>query len=137
MGVDSSKNKYHGMCLFAKERLTWGEDALRRKCQLTPKTTSGNECSFETKLLVPEGIEKPELFIHWLTEFNENMFSQLKLSVGSKYNVLMEMVQNIALSVCHAAYSISTTVNEDVNLTFTNVYIEIKLLAMSQPKWWG
>ena len=46
--------------------------------------TIGNKYSFETKLLVLEGNEKPELFILWLTEFNEKVFSQAQLSAGSK-----------------------------------------------------
>ena len=54
---------------------------------------------------------------------------------GSKYNALLEMVQNITLTVCGAFYSMSTTVNEDVNLMFTNVPIKFKLLAISQSKW--
>ena len=113
--AEETKSVYHGMRPFTTKRLSWGEDALRRKCRLTPKVTTGNECSFETKLLVLEGNEKPELFILWLTEFNEKVFSQAKLSASSKYSALLEMVQNIALAVCRAAYSMATTVNEDVN----------------------
>ena len=44
------------------------------------------------------------------------------------------MVQNIALTVRRAAYSISTTVNEDADLMFTNIPIKFKLVAMSQSK---
>ena len=136
MANDSKNNdRYHGMRPFTKERLTWGEDALRRKCRVTPKTTSGNECSFKTKLLVLERNEKLELFILWLTMFNEKVISQFQLSAGSKYNTLLEMVKNIALTVCSAAYSMSATVNEDVNQMFTNVPIKFKLLAMSQIEW--
>ena len=63
------------------------------------------------------------------------MFLQLQLSAGSKHNVLLETVKNIALTVYHAAYSMSITVNEDVNQMFTNVLIKFKLLAMSQIEW--
>eukprot|EP00751_Fragilariopsis_kerguelensis_P010055 CAMPEP_0170790266 /NCGR_PEP_ID=MMETSP0733-20121128/20295_1 /TAXON_ID=186038 /ORGANISM="Fragilariopsis kerguelensis, Strain L26-C5" /LENGTH=74 /DNA_ID=CAMNT_0011137669 /DNA_START=125 /DNA_END=349 /DNA_ORIENTATION=- len=73
--ADDPKTLYHGMKLFTNKRLTWGKDALRRKCRLTPKVTTSNVCSFKTKLLVLEGNEKPELFILWLTEFNEKVFS--------------------------------------------------------------
>ena len=93
---------------------------------MTPKTTSGNECSFETKLLVLEGNKKPGLFILWLTEFNEKVFSQSQLSPGSKFNALLEMTKNIALTMCRAAYSMSTTVKEDVDQMFTNVPIKFK-----------
>ena len=133
--AEETKSVYHGMRPFTTKRLSWGEDALRRKCRLTPKVTTGNECSFETKLLVLEGNEKPELFILWLTEFNEKVFSQAKLSASSKYSALLEMVQNIALTVCRAAYSMATTVNEDIDQMFTNVPIQVKLLSMSQPEW--
>ena len=78
---------------FTKERLTLGEDPLRRKCCLIPNTTSRNECFFITKFLVLERNEKPEFFILWLTEFNEKVFSQSQLSTGSKYNALLEMVK--------------------------------------------
>ena len=121
------------MYLFTKERLTLGEDAVRRKCRLTPKTTSGNECSFETKLLVLERNEKPELFILWLTKFNEKVCLYLQLSTGSKHNGLLEMEKNIALTLCRAAYSrtMSTTQNDDIDQMFTNVPIKLKVLAMS------
>ena len=69
---------------------------------------------------------KTELFILWLTEFNEKVFSQAKLSASSKYSVLLKIVQNIALAVCRAAYSMATTVNEDVDQMFTNVPIKFK-----------
>ena len=61
--ADDTKTLYHGMELFTNKRLTWGKDVLKRKCRLTPKVTTGNVCSFETKLLVLEGNKKPELFI--------------------------------------------------------------------------
>ena len=118
-----TKRVYHGVKLFTTKKLSLGKDTLRTKCQLTPKVTTGNECSFETKLLVPEGNKKPELFILWLTDFNEKVFSQAKLLASSKYSVLLEMVQNIALALCCAAYSMVTTVNKNVNQMFTNVPI--------------
>ena len=93
--------------------------------------TTCNECSFETKLLILEGNKKPELCILWLTEFNEKVFSQAKLLAISKYSVLLEMVQNIALAMCCAAYSMATTFNEVIDQMFTNVLIKFKLLAMS------
>ena len=133
--ADDPKTLYHGMKPFTNKRLTWGEDALRRKCRLTPKATTGNVCSFETKLLVLEGNEKPELFILWLTEFNEKVFSQVQLSASSKYTALLEMVQNNALTVCRSAYIMASTVNDDVNLMFTTVPIKFKLQAMSQSQW--
>ena len=96
-----STDKYHGMRYFTKERLTWGKDALQRKCRLTPKLKVGtSECSFETRLLVLEENKRPELFILWLTEFNEKVFSQKDLSAESKYNALLEMVKNLALTIC-------------------------------------
>ena len=133
--VEDTKSVYHGMKLYTTKRLSWSKDALRRKYRLTSKVTTGNECSFKTKLLVLERNEKPELFILWLTEFKENVFSQAKLSASSKYSALLEMVQNIVLAVCRAVYSMATTVNEDVNQTFTNVSIKFKLLTMSQIEW--
>ena len=102
--ADDSKILYHGMKPFTNKMLTWGEDTLRRKCQLTPKVTTGNVCSFETKLLVLEENEKPELFILWLTEFNEKVFSQAQLSASFKYRTLLELVQNNYLTVCPTAY---------------------------------
>ena len=120
---------------FTNKRLTWGEDALRRKCRLTPKVTTGNVCSFETKLLVLEGNEKPELFILWLTEFNEKVFSQVQLLASSKYTALLEMVQNNALTVCRSAFTMASTVSNDVDLMFTTVPIKFKLQAMSQTQW--
>ena len=90
--AEDTKSVYHGMKPFTTKRLSWKEDAFRRKYQLIPKVTTGNECSFETKLLVLEGNKKPELFILWLTEFNEKVFSQEKLSASSKYSALLEMV---------------------------------------------
>ena len=71
----------------------------------------------------------------WLTEFNEKVFSQAKLLANSKYSALLEMVQNIALAVCRAAYSMTTTVNEEVDQTFTYAPIKFKLLPMSQTEW--
>ena len=133
--ADDSKILYHGMKPFTSKRLSWGEDAFRRKCRLTPKPTSGDVCTFETQLLVLEGNEKPELFILWLTEFNEKVFSQMQLSASSKYNALLQMVQNNALTVCRSAYTMASTVNDDVNLMFTTVPIKFKLQAMSQAQW--
>ena len=133
--AEETKNVYHGVRLFTTKRLSWGEDALRRKCRLTPKVTTGNVCAFETQLLVLEENEKPERFILWLTEFNEKVFSQAKLSASSKYSTLLEMVQNIALTVCRSAYSMATSVNEDVDQMCTNVPIQFKLLSMSQLGW--
>ena len=132
--AEDAKSVYHEMKPFTTKSLSWGKDALRRKCQLTRKVTTCNEYSFETKLLVLEGNEKPELFILWLIEFNEKVFSQVKLSVSSKYSALLEMVENIALAVYRAAYSMATTVNEDADQIFTNIPINFKLLAMSQTK---
>ena len=45
------------------------------------------------------------------------------------------MVKNIALTLFRAAYSMSTTPNDDVDLMFTNVPIKFKVLAMSQIEW--
>ena len=126
------KTLYHGMKPFTNKRVTWGKDALRRKCCLTLKVTTCNVCSFETKLLVLEGNKKPELFILWLTEFIEEVFSQAQLLASSKYSTLLKMVQNTALTVCRAAYSsMATTMNDNVDLMFTNIPIKFKLQAMS------
>ena len=133
--AEDPKSLYHGMKPFTNKRLTWGEDAKRIKCRLTPKVTTGNVCSFETKLLVLEGNKKPELFILWLTEFNEKVFLQAQLSATSKYSMILEKVQNTALTLCRAAYSMATTVNVDVYLMFTNVPIKFKLQTMSQTQW--
>lgn len=63
--------KYHRTKPFTKERLTMGEGTLQRKYQLRPKLANENEYLFETRLLVLEGSERPELFILWLTKFNK------------------------------------------------------------------
>ena len=66
----------------------------------------------------------------------ETMYDTLmnpnELCAYSKYSTLLELVQNNALTVCYTAYSMATTVNEDVNLMFTNVPIKFKLMAISK-----
>ena len=89
-----STNKYHGMKPFSENRLKWGEDALQKKCRLTLKSALGNDHLFDTKLLVLESNKKPEMYILWLKEYNENVYSQDDLLGQSKYNTLLELVKD-------------------------------------------
>ena len=125
--VEDTKTVYHGIKPFMTKRLTWGEDALKTKYWSTQNVTKGNVCAFKTKTLVLEGNEKPELSIFWLTEFNEKVICQVKLSASFKYSAVLDMVQTIALAVCRTAYSMATIVNENVDQMFTNVPFKFKL----------
>ena len=78
--TEKTTDKYNGTKIFTQDWLLWGKKADRWKCILTPKATLGNDPSFITELLVLEGNEKPEKYIHWLMEYNEKVYSEDDLS---------------------------------------------------------
>ena len=49
--------------------------------------------------------------------------------------MLLELIKNIALIVTHAAYIITSTVNDNLDQIFTNVPIKFKLEVMTKFEW--
>ena len=65
----------------------------------------------------------------------KNVFAQNDTLAQSKYNRLLELVNNTALTVTQAAYTRVSTPNNDGSHMFTNLPTKFKLDTMTQLKW--